>query len=63
MNGGGADLLLDQIVAAGATILFSGVVTFIIAKVIDLTMGLRVDDEGEDTGLDLTQHAETAYSA
>ena len=37
--------------------------TFIIAKAIDLTIGLRVDEEAEDTGLDLSQHAETAYSA
>jgi ammonium transporter, Amt family len=61
--GGGADLLLDQLVAAGSTILFCGVVTFLIAKAVDLTLGLRVDEEAEDTGLDLTQHAETAYSA
>jgi Amt family ammonium transporter len=61
--GGGADLLVDQLTAAGSTILFCGVVTFVIAKVIDLTLGLRVDEEAEDTGLDLTQHAETAYSA
>ena len=61
--GGGSDLLVDQLTAAGATIVFCAVVTFIIAKVIDLTLGLRVDEEAEDTGLDLTQHAETAYSA
>jgi Amt family ammonium transporter len=61
--GGGADLLADQAVAAAATIVFSGVVTFLIAKAIDLTLGLRVDEEAEETGLDLTQHAETAYAA
>ena len=61
--GGGTDLLLDQLVAAGATMLFSGVLTFVIAKAIDLTMGLRIDEDAENTGLDLSQHAETAYSA
>jgi Amt family ammonium transporter len=61
--GGGTDLLADQAVAAVSTIVFSGVVTFVIAKVIDLTLGLRVDEEAEETGLDLSQHAETAYTA
>jgi ammonium transporter, Amt family len=61
--GGGTDLLVDQLTAAGATMVFSGVVTFVLAKVIDLTLGLRVDEEAEDTGLDLSQHAETAYTA
>jgi Amt family ammonium transporter len=49
-------------VAVGATLVFSFVVTFIIAKVIDMTMGLRVDESSENAGLDLSQHAETAYS-
>jgi Amt family ammonium transporter len=61
--GGGADLLIDQIVAAAATLAFSFVVTLIIAKVIDLTMGLRVDEAAEEEGLDISQHAETAYAS
>jgi Amt family ammonium transporter len=61
--GGGTDLLVDQLTAVGAAIAYSAVATFVIAKVIDLTMGLRVDEEAEDIGLDLSQHAETAYSA
>ena len=36
--------------------------TAIILKVLDATMGLRVTDEEEVEGLDLTQHSETAYS-
>ena len=60
--GGGTDLLVDQLVAIGATLLFSGVLTFIIAKVIDVTIGLRVDEDQEAEGLDTTQHAENAYS-
>ncbi|MET0902017.1 MAG: ammonium transporter [Acidimicrobiales bacterium] len=59
---GGTDLLVDQFVAVGAAILYSGIVTLIIAKGVDLVSGLRVDEEAEDTGLDLSQHAETAYS-
>ena len=59
--GGGADLLVDQAVAAVVTIAFSFVATLIIGKVIDLVMGLRVDEAAEEEGLDLSQHAETAY--
>lgn len=59
--GGGAELLIDQLVALGATILFSFVVTWIIAKAIDATIGLRVSSEDELVGLDQSQHAESAY--
>ena len=40
--GGGTELLKDQVVASVVTLAYSFVVTFIIAKVIDATMGLRV---------------------
>jgi Amt family ammonium transporter len=60
--GGGADLLLDQVVASVVTIAFSFVASLVIGKVIDLTIGLRVSEEAEDEGLDLSQHAEVAYS-
>ena len=60
---GGTDLLIDQLVAVGAALVYSAVATFIIAKAIDLVVGLRVDDDAEDIGLDLSQHAETAYTA
>ena len=59
--GGGADLLIDQLVALGATIAFSFIVTWIIAKAIDATIGLRVSSEDELVGLDQSQHAESAY--
>ena len=59
---GGTDLLMDQLVAVGAALVYSAVVTFIIAKVVDVIFGLRVDEDAEDTGLDLALHAETAYS-
>ena len=59
---GSSDLLIDQLKAVGLTIVYSGVVSFLIAKAIDLTIGLRVTEDDEVTGLDLTQHAETAYS-
>ena len=62
ISGGGADLLVDQIVASVAVFAFSLVVTYLIAKAIDATIGLRVDAETEDVGLDQVLHAETAYN-
>ena len=59
--GGGIDLFVDQLIGAVAVMLFSGVATYIIAVGIDRTMGLRVEPDDERTGLDQTQHAETAY--
>jgi ammonium transporter, Amt family len=60
--GGGAELLVDQIVASVVTIAFSFVVSLVIAKVIDVTMGLRVSESAEQEGLDISQHAEEAYA-
>ncbi|MGE0881578.1 MAG: ammonium transporter [Acidimicrobiia bacterium] len=59
--GGGADLLIDQVVASVATFAFSFVMSFAIAKAIDKTMGLRVSEAEEIEGLDYSQHAETGY--
>jgi Amt family ammonium transporter len=44
------------------TIVWSGVVSFIAYKIADLTVGLRVTEEEEREGLDITTHGETAYS-
>jgi ammonium transporter, Amt family len=60
--GGGAELLKDQVVASVVTLAYSFGVTLVIAKVIEMTMGLRVSETDEEEGLDLTQHAETAYT-
>jgi Amt family ammonium transporter len=60
--GGGLELLGYQAVAVLATLVWSGSVSFVLAKVISGTIGLRCTDEEEAVGLDLTQHAETAYS-
>ncbi|HVM05005.1 MAG TPA: ammonium transporter [Acidimicrobiales bacterium] len=60
--GGGGDLLADQVVAVGATILYSGILSFVLAKIVDATVGLRVTEDEEAAGLDTTQHAETAYN-
>jgi Amt family ammonium transporter len=61
--GGGADLLGKQALASVATLVFSFVVTYIVAVVINKTIGIRVSTEDELVGLDQSQHAETAYQA
>ncbi len=62
LYGGGAGLLLEQFIANAVVIVFSFVVTFAILKALDATIGIRVSEEDESTGLDVTQHAETAYN-
>ncbi|MEA2901950.1 MAG: ammonium transporter, Amt family [Actinomycetota bacterium] len=63
IGGGGSSLLGKQALAVGATIVYSGVVSFILAKIVDKTIGLRVAEDDEASGLDLSQHAESAYAA
>jgi ammonium transporter, Amt family len=41
---------------------WSGVVAFLAFKIVDMTIGLRVTEEAEREGLDITSHGETAYS-
>jgi Amt family ammonium transporter len=59
--GGGADQLWRQAVGAVAVLVYSGVVTAIIAFALKFTIGLRVSDEDEITGIDETEHAESGY--
>lgn len=59
--GGGAELLKDQVVAALGVLVFSGVVSYLIAVAVDRTIGLRVEPDDELAGLDQSQHAESAY--
>ena len=59
--GGGSKLLINQFIAIGATFAFSFIVTYVVARIIDATIGLRVSAEDELVGLDQSQHAEAAY--
>lgn len=58
---GNAHQVVVQIVAIAAVWVYSFAVTFGLAKVIDAVMGLRVKDEEEAVGLDISQHGEGAY--
>ncbi len=70
VNAGGADGLFygnpsqffNQLGAALLVIVFSFVVTFVVAKVLDAVMGIRVSKNAEEAGLDISEHAERAYS-
>ncbi len=57
----GESVLIGQIVAVAVTWVFALVGTFILLKIVDVTMGLRVSQEGEIEGLDQSQHGEEGY--
>jgi Amt family ammonium transporter len=57
-----ADQVWIQLKAVMLTIVWSGVVSFIAYKVVDMTIGLRVSEEEEREGLDISSHGESAYS-
>jgi Amt family ammonium transporter len=58
---GGWTLMWHQAVAVVAVVSYSFIATYILAQILNKTIGLRVRDDEEILGLDLSQHAETAY--
>jgi Amt family ammonium transporter len=60
--GGGFTQLGKQALAIVVVALYAFTVSFVLAKVIDRVMGFRLSAEDETTGVDFTQHAETAYA-
>jgi len=54
--------LMVQLCGIGATILWCGAITFVLLKVIDLIVGLRVNEEQETEGLDIVMHEERGYN-
>jgi len=54
--------LYIQLIATVATIVFSGVMTFVLFKIVDKLFGIRANQKEEIAGLDITQHNEIAYS-
>jgi Amt family ammonium transporter len=59
---GNHQLLMSQMIAISVTAIYSFIVTAIILKVLDKIIGLRVNEESEESGLDLSQHGESGYS-
>ena len=58
---GNPQQVVTQAIAVGATIGYAAVGTFVIVKVVDLLLGIRVKPEVEEMGLDLSVHGEAAY--
>ena len=61
VTGGMGERLLKQLVAVGAVGAFAFIVTYILAKLIQSTVGLRATDEAEEVGLDEAVHGESGY--
>jgi Amt family ammonium transporter len=62
LYGGGVKLLVEQAIANGVTIVYSAIVTALILLALKATIGIRVSEEAELSGLDISEHAETAYN-
>ena len=58
---GNSRVLVGQVVATVVTWVFSIVATFVILRLVDAVMGLRIDEQGEVRGLDLSDHGEEGY--
>ena len=61
LYGGGLGSLGDQTLGVVVAVLYSGILTTVIALAIKYTMGLRLDEEDEVNGIDLVAHGESAY--
>ena len=61
LYGGGFTLLGKQAIGAFSVLAYSFVVTLILGFILDKTLGFRIDRDAEIEGIDLTEHAETAY--
>jgi Amt family ammonium transporter len=61
-NMGIAGQVLKQLLGAGVTIVYCAVVSFILLKILDAVIGLRVGEEKEEMGLDLALHEEQGYN-
>ena len=61
LYGGGAGLLGRQLIASGATLAYALIVTAVLAFIVEKTVGLRTSPENEYAGLDISEHAESAY--
>jgi Amt family ammonium transporter len=59
---GGAGLLVSQVLAVAATWVFAFVGSVVLLKIVDAVVGLRVNEEEEFAGLDISQHSENAYA-
>jgi ammonium transporter, Amt family len=58
---GNPQQLVNQLIAVGATVAYAAISTFVIVKVVDVVLGIRVSPSDEEIGIDLATHGEVAY--
>jgi Amt family ammonium transporter len=58
---GDSGQFVDQVIGVGATMIYSFGVTYVLLKVLDMLFGLRVSEDAEVAGLDVSEHGERAY--
>ncbi|HUC86235.1 MAG TPA: hypothetical protein VL970_13645, partial [Candidatus Acidoferrales bacterium] len=59
---GGSHQFVNQLIGVAITVVLAAAGTFLIVKLVGAVVGLRVDQEDESVGLDLSQHGERAYN-
>lgn len=59
--GGGLEQLGRQAIGIAVVAPYSFIVTFVILKALDLTVGIKLDEEGEEAGMDVAEHGERGY--
>jgi Amt family ammonium transporter len=59
---GNASQLIYQVIAVCVSVAYAFIVTFVLVKILDSTIGMTVKEEEEYVGLDISQHGERAYS-
>jgi Amt family ammonium transporter len=59
---GNVDQFIAQVIGAVAAVVYAFIVTYALARIVDATMGLRVTEDEEYVGLDISQHGEKAYA-
>ena len=55
--------VFTQLIGVASTVAWTAIVTFVILKAVDAVVGLRVSEEEETDGLDISQHEEKAYNS
>jgi len=63
LGGTGDGVFMTQLVGTAAVVAWSAIASFVILIILKVTMGLRVSEQEEDIGLDVSLHGESAYSS
>jgi ammonium transporter, Amt family len=61
-NDGISAQLVTQAISVGFTLVYTGILSYVLLKIVDMVVGLRVGEEAESEGLDIAEHGESAYN-